>query len=168
MRTVPDDEDQEMGEVVVRVTEEGGSEDVRIVKGLLYPIDQDTKFNAIQGKLQTNNISFNNSHFNVVKPSISLCFSLYISQSSSSLHPTQSEPDIDWIVISNRQTLGQVKFCSGCALCSKIQDKVMLKHTPFRKLMINMFPSKIWFGLLWNKVHVSESHIVMNCCSVMS
>ena len=65
MRTVPDEEDQEMGEVVVRVTEEGGSEDVRIVKGLLYPIDQDTKFNAIQGKLQTNNITFNNSAFNI-------------------------------------------------------------------------------------------------------
>ena len=70
-----------MGEVVVRVTEEGGSEDVRIVKGLLYPIDQDTKFNAIQGILQTNNDSLNNSHFDVVKLSLSLCFSLYISVS---------------------------------------------------------------------------------------
>ena len=37
LRSLPDDEDSGMGEVVVKVVETGGSEDIVICQGLLYP-----------------------------------------------------------------------------------------------------------------------------------
>ena len=39
LRTVPDDEDQRMGEVIVKVIEGGGSDEVTVMDGLLYPHD---------------------------------------------------------------------------------------------------------------------------------
>ena len=46
LRTVPDNEDQSMGEVIVKVIEGGGSDEVTVMDGLLYPHDP-TYYDAV-------------------------------------------------------------------------------------------------------------------------
>ena len=51
LRTVPDNDDQVMGEVIVKVVEGGGSDKVTVMEGLLFPHDPtyDTLFPDMRG-----------------------------------------------------------------------------------------------------------------------
>ena len=58
LMTVPDDPEQEMGEVVVKTLESpldnSDDNDVKIVHGLLYPLDEDNKVRSRPGPIKVN------------------------------------------------------------------------------------------------------------------